>query len=69
MKVRPDRPLPTPEQVAAGLLSAARQAIEDAELQRCVGESGRLQLAVELKLNGGHIVNAEAGVGFRRRVY
>lgn len=57
------------EALRAGLESAVREALGETDLERVIGESGSLNLAVELRMDRGRVLYVDAGLAFQRRMF
>ena len=66
---RAGKPIADVDALRAGLESAFREALEEGNLARCVGESGSIVLGVQLRLDKGRVFYVDSGLSFQRRIY
>lgn len=68
-KDRPGAPIVDADGLRTGLEAAARQALSEGDLSRCVGESGTVVLSVQLRLDRGRVFYVDGGITFQRRMH
>lgn len=68
---RPDRLAQQPasaEALMVGIVSAVQLYLGDFNMDRIVGETGRLTVNVDLQMNGGIVQFMDGAISFKRRV-